>query len=316
MKVCNALVECQIKSPTLDIACAELSSQWKGGKVILQIMADEEHYRLGKDGYTIQTINNTTILGSISEIGLLYATYHLLRLQMTSEKYTDLNIKETPVYEFRILNHWDNLNGTIERGYAGNSLWKWDELPEVTSKRYEEYARANASIGINGAVLNNVNASAKILSTEYLNKVKTLADIFRKYGIKVYLAVNFACPMILGELSTADPMNKEVYLWWKEKVSDIYRLIPDFGGFLVKANSEGQPGPCDYNRTHAEGANMLATALKPYNGIVMWRAFVYSPTKEDRAKQAYLEFKPLDGKFLIVQVKNGPIDFQPREPVV
>ena len=209
------------------------------------------------------------------------------------------------------------MDRTVERGYAGQSLWNWEELPNTLSDRYKEYARANASIGINGTVLNNVNASPQILSTEYLQKVKALADIFRPYGLRVYLSVNFASPMALDSLSTADPLDKKVIRWWKNKVKEIYRIIPDFGGFLVKANSEGQPGPCDFGRTHAEGANMLADALKPYKGIVMWRAFVYSPSDADRAKQAYLEFEPLDGQFrnnVIVQVKNGPIDFQPREP--
>jgi hypothetical protein len=209
------------------------------------------------------------------------------------------------------------MDRTIERGYAGQSLWNWKELPNTLSDRYKAYARANASIGINGTVLNNVNADPKILSAEYLQKVKALADIFRPYGLRVYLSVNFASPMTLDSLNTADPLNKEVIRWWKSKIKEIYRIIPDFGGFLVKANSEGQPGPCDFGRTHAEGANMLADALRPYKGIVMWRAFVYSPSDADRAKQAYLEFKPLDGQFrdnVIVQIKNGPIDFQPREP--
>ena len=295
----------------------ELSTFWKGGKVSLQLMADSEYFALGKDGYTINVENGTTVLRSMSETGLLYAAYHLLRLQACGEDCSRLDIKEKPLNDIRILNHWDNPDGTIERGYAGRSLWKWDELPAKVSPRYAEYARANASIGINGTVLNNVNASPEALSSDNLKKVKTLADIFRPYGIKVYLSVNFATPIKLGGLATADPLDSDVAEWWKQKVHEIYSMIPDFGGFLVKANSEGQPGPCDYHRTHAEGANMLASALKPYGGIVMWRAFVYSPSDADRAKQAYLEFKPLDGKFLdnvIVQVKNGPIDFQPREP--
>lgn len=228
-----------------------------------------------------------------------------------------LPVTENPFYSLRILNHWDNLDGTIERGYAGQSLWQWDELPSTLSPRYEMYARANASIGINGTVLNNVNASPQMLSAPYLQKVKALADAFRPYGIQVYLSVNFASPMVLDGLATADPLNKEVIRWWKNKTKEIYKLIPDFGGFLVKANSEGQPGPCDFGRTHAEGANMLADALKPYKGIVMWRAFVYSPNDADRAKQAYQEFVPLDGQFrsnVIIQTKNGPVDFQPREP--
>lgn len=306
-----------IDSPVMRLAENELSTFWKGGKVSLQLMADSEYFALGKDGYTINVENETTVLRSMSEIGLLYAAYHLLRLQACGEDCSQLDIKEKPLNDIRILNHWDNPDGTIERGYAGRSLWKWDELPAKISPRYAEYARANASIGINGTVLNNVNASPEALSSDNLKKVKTLADIFRPYGIKVYLSVNFATPIKLGGLVTADPLNSDVAEWWKQKVHEIYSMIPDFGGFLVKANSEGQPGPCDYHRTHAEGANMLASALKPYGGIVMWRAFVYSPSDADRAKQAYLEFKPLDGKFLdnvIVQVKNGPIDFQPREP--
>ena len=306
-----------IDSPVMRLAENELSTFWKGGKVSLQLMADSEYFALGKDGYTINVENGTTVLRSMSETGLLYAAYHLLRLQACGEDCSQLDIKEKPVNDIRILNHWDNPDGTIERGYAGRSLWKWDELPAKVSPRYAEYARANASIGINGTVLNNVNASPEALSSDNLKKVKTLADIFRPYGIKVYLSVNFATPIKLGGLATADPLNSDVAEWWKQKVHEIYSMIPDFGGFLVKANSEGQPGPCDYHRTHAEGANMLASALKPYGGIVMWRAFVYSPSDADRAKQAYLEFKPLDGKFLdnvIVQVKNGPIDFQPREP--
>lgn len=306
-----------IDSPVMRLAENELSTFWKGGKVSLQLMADSEYFALGKDGYTINVENGTIVLRSMSETGLLYAAYHLLRLQACGEDCSRLDIKEKPLNDIRILNHWDNPDGTIERGYAGRSLWKWDELPAKVSPRYAEYARANASIGINGTVLNNVNASPEVLSSDNLKKVKTLADIFRPYGIKVYLSVNFATPIKLGGLATADPLNSDVAEWWKQKVHEIYSMIPDFGGFLVKANSEGQPGPCDYHRTHAEGANMLASALKPYGGIVMWRAFVYSPSDADRAKQAYLEFKPLDGKFLdnvIVQVKNGPIDFQPREP--
>lgn len=306
-----------IDSPVMRLAENELSTYWKGSNVSLQLMADSEYFALGKDGYTINVENGTTVLRSMSETGLLYAAYHLLRLQACGEDCSRLDIKEKPLNDIRILNHWDNPDGTIERGYAGRSLWKWDELPAKVSPRYAEYARANASIGINGTVLNNVNASPEALSSDNLKKVKTLADIFRPYGIKVYLSVNFATPIKLGGLATADPLNSDVAEWWKQKVHEIYSMIPDFGGFLVKANSEGQPGPCDYHRTHAEGANMLASALKPYGGIVMWRAFVYSPSDADRAKQAYLEFKPLDGKFLdnvIVQVKNGPIDFQPREP--
>ena len=313
----QASVCCLVTSPTLAVAREELAALWQGGEVDLQLCADETHRRLGKEGYTIRTSEGKTVLEAATEQGLLYATYHLLRLQAEGADCTRLDIREKPAFDIRVLNHWDNLDGTVERGYAGRSLWKWEELTDSVPARYREYARANASVGINGTVLNNVNASAEILSAGYLQKVRKLADVFRPYGIRVYLSVNFASPMKLGGLSTADPLNEEVARWWKEKVQEIYGLIPDFGGFLVKANSEGQPGPCDYGRTHAEGANMLAEALKPYGGIVMWRAFVYSPSDADRAKQAYLEFQPLDGRFrdnVMVQVKNGPIDFQPREP--
>lgn len=313
----QASVCCLVTSPTLTVAREELAALWKGGEVDLQLCADETHRRLGKEGYTIRTSEGKTVLEAATEQGLLYATYHLLRLQAEGADCTRLDIQEKPAFDIRVLNHWDNLDGTVERGYAGRSLWKWEELTDSVSARYREYARANASVGINGTVLNNVNASPEILSADYLQKVRKLADVFRPYGIKVYLSVNFASPMKLGGLSTADPLDEEVARWWKEKVQEIYGLIPDFGGFLVKANSEGQPGPCDYGRTHAGGANMLAEALKPYGGIVMWRAFVYSPSDADRAKQAYLEFQPLDGRFrdnVMVQVKNGPIDFQPREP--
>ena len=306
------------QSPTLNIAVRELKQAWKGLPVTLVLKKDKQ---LSSEGFRIRQVNGKLIVTSPSETGLLYAAYHLIRLQEMQNfgkpSETDQEITENPAYDLRILNHWDNLDRSIERGYAGKSLWNWEELPGTLSDRYEAYARANASIGINATVLNNVNASSKILSAEYLEKVKALADIFRPYGIKVYLSINFASPMQLGGLSTADPLDKDVIAWWKQKAKEIYRTIPDFGGFLVKANSEGQPGPCDFNRTHAEGANMLADALKPYKGIVMWRAFVYSPTDADRAKQAYLEFQPLDGQFrdnVIVQIKNGPVDFQPREP--
>lgn len=313
----NATVNCLLHSRTLDIAKSEIAKGWKGAPVSLQLCNGAEYESLGGEGYTIRSVGGNIEIGSVSEVGLLYGTYHLLRLQEMKADVSKLDIKEKPAYSLRILNHWDNLDGTIERGYAGHSLWKWEDLPATISPRYEEYARANASVGINGTVLNNVNASPEILSADFLQKVKVLADIFRPYGLKVYLSVNFASPMALGKLATADPLNPDVMGWWQKKVKEIYSLIPDFGGFLVKANSEGQPGPCDYKRTHAQGANMLAEALKPYGGIVMWRAFVYSPSDHDRAKQAYLEFQPLDGQFLdnvIVQIKNGPIDFQPREP--
>lgn len=315
----NATVTCGKQSATLDIATSELRKAWKGLPVTLRINNSKELRILGEEGYHIRLSDDgrQVVISSIGEQGLLYGAFHLLRLQESGADLSRLNITERPAYDLRILNHWDNLDRTVERGYAGQSLWNWEELPDIRSDRYAEYARANASIGINGTVLNNVNASPSILTDGYLEKVKVLADIFRPYGLRVYLSVNFASPMVLDSLPTADPLNKEVIRWWKRKAKDIYRLIPDFGGFLVKANSEGQPGPCDFGRTHADGANMLADALKPYKGIVMWRAFVYSPSDADRAKQAYLEFKPLDGQFrenVIIQVKNGPVDFQPREP--
>lgn len=300
-------------SPTLNIARKELSSHWQGQAVELRTENKEKNL---KDGYRIVSTPEKIIISAGKEIGLLYGVYHILRLQQTKADLSHLNTIEKPSYDVRILNHWDNLDGSIERGYAGRSLWKWEDLPGKISPRYEEYARANASVGINSVVLNNVNASPNMLRGDYLKEVKVLADIFRPYGIKVYLSVNFSSPKVLGGLQNSDPLNKDVQKWWKDKAAEIYKLIPDFGGFLVKANSEGQPGPQDYGRTHADGANMMADALKPYNGIVMWRAFVYSPSKDDRAKQAYLEFVPLDCKFrdnVIIQIKNGPVDFQPRE---
>ncbi len=299
-------------SATLNIAAEELRQSWRGNPVILAIEKDKA---LAADGFKIVCSEGKIRVISPTGTGLLYAAYHLLRLQESGQAIASTT--ENPAYTLRILNHWDNTDRTVERGYAGESLWDWEKLPHTLSESYKDYARANASIGINGTVLNNVNASPEILSAEYLNKVKALADVFRPYGIRVYLSVNFASPMVLDSLPTADPLDKRVIRWWKKKAGEIYGLIPDFGGFLVKANSEGQPGPCDFGRTHADGANMLADALKPHKGVVMWRAFVYSPSDADRAKQAYLEFKPLDGNFrsnVIVQVKNGPVDFQPREP--
>ncbi|WP_426483017.1 alpha-glucuronidase [Chryseobacterium sp. R2ACT005] len=300
-------------SPTLNIARKELNSHWLGQMV--ELCTENKDKNL-KDGYRIVSTSEKIIISAGKEIGLLYGVYHILRLQQTKADLSHLNTIEKPSYDVRVLDHWDNLDGSIERGYAGRSLWKWEDLPGKVSPRYEEYARANASVGINSVVLNNVNASPNMLREDYLKKVKVLADIFRPYGIKVYLSVNFSSPKVLGGLQNSDPLNKDVQKWWKDKAAEIYKMIPDFGGFLVKANSEGQPGPQDYGRTHADGANMMADALKPYNGIVMWRAFVYSPSKDDRAKQAYLEFVPLDGKFkdnVIIQIKNGPVDFQPRE---
>ena len=271
------------------------------------------------DGYVITASTNQIKIESTSSKGILYGSFRLIDMIHTKQNIKNIKISDAPKIDLRILNHWDNLDRTIERGYAGFSIWNWHELPENIEKRYEDYAKANASIGINGTVLTNVNANALLLRDDYIQKVKALADLFRKYGIKVYLTARFSAPIELGKLKTADPLNLEVQEWWKNKIAEIYKEIPDFGGFCVKANSEGQPGPQDYGRDHADGANMLAKALKPHNGIVMWRAFVYShDNKEDRTKQAYNEFMPIDGKFLdnvIVQVKNGPLDFQPREPI-
>ncbi|MBP9030764.1 MAG: alpha-glucuronidase [Dysgonomonadaceae bacterium] len=309
-------VICSKKSPTLSIAMQELRQGWQGKaneKIELVVKSDKaikgDGFRIGKNRIQANT-----------DIGILYGVYELMRWQQTGE-----NIHEevcNPSYERRILNHWDNLDGTIERGYAGSSIFwrKGKDSLTVTytdKQLWQEYARANASIGINGSVLNNVNASPSILTADYLKKTKEIADVLRPYGIRTYLSVNFASPQVIGGLKTSDPLNSEVAQWWKNKVKEIYSLIPDFGGFLVKANSEGQPGPQDFGRTHADGANMLADALSPFGGMVMWRAFVYNPSDEDRAKQAYSEFMPLDAQFrdnVIIQVKNGPIDFQPREP--
>ena len=309
-------VICSKKSPTLSIAMQELRQGWQGKaneKIELVVKSDKaikgDGFRIGKNRIQANT-----------DIGILYGVYELMRRQQTGE-----NIYEevcNPSYERRILNHWDNLDGTIERGYAGSSIfWRKGKdsltVTDTDKQLWQEYARANASIGINGSVLNNVNASPSILTADYLKKTKEIADVLRPYGIRTYLSVNFASPQVIGGLKTSDPLNSEVAQWWKNKVKEIYSLIPDFGGFLVKANSEGQPGPQDFGRTHADGANMLADALSPFGGMVMWRAFVYNPSDEDRAKQAYSEFMPLDGQFrdnVIIQVKNGPIDFQPREP--
>ena len=288
-------------------AMTELQTYWQGGPVALK-----KQKSLARDGYTIKSQGGKTVIAASSDAGLLYGAYHLLRLQQTGKSCSNLDISEQPVYDLRILNHWDNPNGTVERGFAGRSIFLNPDL-----ERMKIYGRANASIGINGTVLNNVNAKPEALSAESLQKAKAIADQLRPYGIRVYLSINFASPIKLGGLKTADPLNAEVVDWWKEKVAEIYRLIPDFGGFLVKANSEGEPGPQDFGRSHADGANMLAGVLKPHKGIVMWRAFVYNPQSKDRANQAYEEFMPLDGQFadnVIIQIKNGPIDFQPREP--
>lgn len=294
---------------------SEILSKYAPDDYFKSIKLEEKKVKgLPSDGYAISvdSVSKTVTVTSPTGEGLLYGALSLYRPD-NCKNHTDY-----PRNQIRVLNHWDNLDGTIERGYAGKSIWNWDTpLSDQDKALYEKYALANAMAGINGTVLNNVNASPNMLSHEILERVAEIADILRPYGIKVYLSVNFASPSVIGGLETADPLNKDVAKWWKDKAKEIYTLIPDFGGFLVKANSEGQPGPCDFGRTHADGANMLAAALKPFGGIVMWRAFVYSPSDPDRAKQAYVEFNPLDGKFadnVLVQVKNGPIDFQPREP--
>ena len=329
---------------TAKIAKQELENNWRGKNVELKI---DKSLNLG-EGYNIyarpaqqgDNIQYEATITASNPIGLLYGAYELIRLQNTDAYNTGsgnqqnfskaIDETEKPQVGLRILNHWDNLDGSIERGYAGKSIFKWEEIKlgkngkggsisKSLHNRLITYARANASLGINGSVLNNVNASPKMMTAEYINKVKVIANILRPYGIRVYLSINFASPMALGYTKTADPLDKKVQLWWKKKAKEIYAAIPDFGGFLVKANSEGQPGPGDYHRTHAEGANMLADAVKPYSGIIMWRSFVYGANHkgEDRVKQAVSEFKGMDGKFrdnVILQSKNGPLDFQPREP--
>ncbi|NML67222.1 alpha-glucuronidase [Hymenobacter sp. RP-2-7] len=302
-------------SALLATARQELARGWQGpagATVTLTLRPDKA---LKPDGFRL----GPTSVQAATAAGLLYGAFELLRRQQTGQPVTTEVVN--PSYERRLLNHWDNPDGSVERGYAGHSIfWRKDSSFVVTPRDkalWQAYARANASVGLNGSVLNNVNASPLILSAEYLGRARAIADVLRPYGVRVYLAVKFSSPVLLGGLKTADPLDPAVIKWWRGKVQEVYRQIPDFGGLLVKASSEGQPGPQDYGRTHADGANMLADALRPYGGLVMWRAFVYSPSDKDRAKQAYNEFKPLDGKFrdnVIVQVKNGPIDFQPREP--
>ena len=282
----------------------------------------EEVNGLGKEGFILASVSNAgkqqLILTANEDIGILYGVYRLLQTLQTQQNLSTLLVREVPKVNLRMLNHWDNLDRTVERGYAGFSLWNWQKLPEYLDKRYTDYARANASIGINAVSLTNVNANALILTPMYLEKVEALASVFRPYGIKVFLTARFSAPMEIGRLETADPLSDGVQAWWKAKAKEIYQRIPDFGGFLVKANSEGQPGPQNYGRSHADGANMMAKALAPYGGLVIWRAFVYSEhDPNDRAKQAYSEFVPFDGKFMdnvMIQTKNGAIDFQPREP--
>lgn len=309
-------VVCSGNSPTLSIAVRELGQGWGGEAGASVVLAVKPDRSIKGDGYklTVSGVQANT------ELGILYGVYEMLRRQQTGQPNRETVFN--PSHERRVLNHWDNPDGSVERGYAGRSIfWRGgDDSLVVTEKDralWLEYARANASIGINGSVLNNVNASPQILSKQYLARVKEIADILRPYGIKTYLSVKFSSPSLLGGLKTSDPLDPQTVQWWEAKVKEIYSLIPGFGGFLVKANSEGQPGPQDYGRTHADGANMMADALKPYGGIVMWRAFVYRSEDKDRARQAYSEFMPLDGKFrdnVIIQVKNGPVDFQPREP--
>ena len=300
-------------------------------QIVAPVLPDD----LGPEGFMIHAHQSggkeVIVITANTEIGCLYGAFHFLRLLQTGQDLKQIHLVSRPKIQYRLLDHWDNLNGRVERGYAGRSLWKWEELPDSIDSRYRDYARANASLGINGTVLNNVNADPRILRTDYLQKVAALANVFRPYGIRVFLSVNFSSPIAaefevnrnrrggIGNLSESDPLNPEVRKWWKDKAAEIYKLIPDFGGFLVKANSEGMPGPLDYNRSHADGANMLAEALAPYGGVVMWRSFVYNTDIDpDRAKRAYLDFVPLDGQFMknvFVQSKNGPVDFQPREPV-
>ncbi|MGF7149346.1 alpha-glucuronidase [Sphingomonas zeicaulis] len=327
----GAQVEVRGKSPTLAIASDELRHGLTkdAGPVVIAPATDAAVAALklptgalGREGYLVRRVTlagrPVTLVTGNTDVGALYGAFALLRHLGTGGTTADIALSSAPKIKLRVLNHWDNLDGVVERGYAGQSLWDWWTLPDFKDPRYADYARANASLGINGTVLNNVNAKAESLTAPYIAKAAALADVFRPYGIKVYLSARFSAPIELGGLKTADPRDPAVAAWWKAKADEIYRTIPDFGGFLVKANSEGQPGPRDYGATHAEGANMLAAAVAPHGGIVMWRAFVYADTDpDDRAKQAYSEFKPLDGKFadnVLVQVKNGAIDFQPREP--
>ncbi len=330
-------------TPTLRVAGAELTrglsglsahpvplvAEARAGAIVLAVSSAPQlaalklpTEALGQEGYLVRAVDldgrRVTLVTANTDRGVLYGAFALLRWVQTGHPPAGVDLSSTPHVALRVLDHWDNLDGTVERGYSGQSLWDWWTLPDYRDPRYTDYARANASIGINGSVLNNVNAKAESLTPFYIAKAAALADIFRPYGIKVYLSARFSAPIELGGLKTADPLDPQVAAWWRAKADEIYRAIPDFGGFLVKANSEGQPGPQDYHRTHADGANMLAAAVAPHNGIVMWRAFVYAQENaEDRAKQAYDDFHPLDGKFasnVIVQVKNGAIDFQPREP--
>ncbi len=307
------------ESPTIAAARAELRSAFGAQTAVSLAPAPIEVADAGAEGYAIRATSGGTVqISANSDAGALYGTFALLRHLQAGRPLAGLDVTSAPRIARRLLNHWDNLDGFVERGYAGFSLWNWFELPEIRRPRYRDYARALASVGLNGTVLTNVNANAQILTTPYLEKVAALAAEFRPYGVRVYLTARFSAPIEIGGLKTADPLDPAVAAWWKEKTAEVYRAIPDFGGFLVKANSEGQPGPQDYGRTHADGANMLADAVASHGGIVMWRAFVYShDNNDDRVKQAVTEFAPLDGKFrdnVIVQIKNGPLDFMPREP--
>jgi alpha-glucuronidase len=294
----------------------------QSSRVVATLDLQEALEPAGDEGFVITRARihdkNCIAIAANTDIGVLYGVFHFLRHLQTHKPLHDLHVVSAPKVKLRMLNHWDNLDRTVERGYAGFSLWDWHKLPDYISPRYKDYARANASVGINGAALTNVNASALILTRQYLVKVAALADVFRPYGVRVYLTARFSAPVEIGGLETADPLEPDVIAWWKAKTGEVYELIPDFGGFVVKANSEGQPGPHDYGRSHADGANMLAGALAPYKGVVCWRAFVYDSTiPDDRHKQAYDELAPQDGEFrenVFLQVKNGPIDFQPREP--
>lgn len=288
-------------------------------EAIGRLVSEEDARKIAPEGFLLMSGQGRVAIAAKDDRGILYGAFHLLRLLQLRQPLDKLHIIENPKVKLRVLNHWDNLDGTVERGYAGFSIWDWHQLPEYIGRQYADYARANASIGINGVVATNVNANALVFRPDYLEKAAALAGVLRPYGIRLYLTARFSSPIELGGLPTADPLEPQVRQWWKARAEEIYRLIPDFGGFLVKANSEGQPGPQDYGRSHADGANMLAGALAPFGGVVMWRAFVYSNEEpDDRAKQAYNEFVPLDGQFLenvLLQVKNGPIDFQPREPI-
>jgi alpha-glucuronidase len=294
----------------------------KSSPLVCELVGGGNISGLSGEGYIIRSAvyknKKIILIAGNEDVGVLYGIFNFLRMLQNHQQIRGLDIKSTPAVALRLLNHWDNLDRTVERGYAGFSLWNWHLLPDYINRQYIDYARANASVGINGTVLTNVNADALVLTPGYLVKVAALANTFRPYGIKVYLTARFSAPIDIGGLKTADPLDNEVIRWWQAKAAEIYGLIPDFGGFLVKANSEGQPGPQNYGRSHADGANMLADALAPYHGVVMWRAFVYdNNVPEDRAKQAYNEFTPLDGTFrdnVLVQIKNGPVDFQPREP--